>query len=61
MDITPQIVQCSLIHAGFEYKIVKRHNVYIKAKLNIHASRKAYNAYRSIQNSIIIISFLLIK
>ena len=43
MDITPQIVQCSLICAGFEYKIVKRRNVYIKAKLNVSTSRKAYN------------------
>ena len=42
MDITPQIIQCALIHSGYQYKIVKKYNVYIKAKLNVTVSRKAY-------------------
>ena len=44
MDITPQMIQCSLIRCGYEYKIIKRYNVYIKAQLNITVSRKAYNS-----------------
>ena len=42
MDITPRIIQCALIHSGYEYKIVKRYTIYIKAKLNVTVSRKAY-------------------
>ena len=42
MDITPQMIQCALIRTKYEYKIVKKYNVYIKAKLNVTVSRKAY-------------------
>ena len=42
MDITPQMIQCALIRTKYEYKIVKQNNVYIKAKLNVTVSRKAY-------------------
>ena len=45
LDLTPQIIQISLIRAGFEYKLVKKYNVYIKAKLNIPVSRNAYNKH----------------
>ena len=44
MDITPQMIQCSFIRTGYEYKIVKRYNVHIQAKLNVSVSRKAYNS-----------------
>ena len=44
MDITLQIIQCALICSGYEYKVIKCYNVYIKAKLNITVSRKAYNS-----------------
>ena len=44
MDITPQMIQCSLIRCGYEYKVIKRYNVCIQAKLNIKVSRKAYNS-----------------
>ena len=42
MDITPRIIQCALIRSGYEYKIVKKYNVYIKANFNVTVSRKAY-------------------